>query len=196
MSSENVTAQTVNAQTVNSGNVVVRRADIGDAEAVARMLHDFNTEFETPSPVPEILASRLQTLLATPTTFALLAGGPDSPNSGLAVVTLRSNVWYDGQVALLDELYVVPELRGNGIGSKLIEELLRMAESDGFDLIEINVDEADVDAHRFYARHGFSLVEPTTGERAFYISRELVDSPPDKRSPIAIPPREGEKLTA
>lgn len=160
---------------MSSDNAIVRRADISDAESVARLLHDFNTEFETPSPGPEVLAARLTTLLASPSTFALLALDSGHSFVGLALVTLRSNVWYHGQVALLDELYVVPEHRGNGIGSKLIGELLRMAASDGFDLIEVNVDEADVDAHRFYARHGFSLVEPTTGERAFYISREMVD---------------------
>ena len=35
------------------------------------------------------------------------------------------------------------------------------------------VDEGDVDAQRFYERQGFSGVEPTTGERAFYYFREL-----------------------
>ncbi len=163
------------SETTNSGNLVVRRADIGDAERVARLLHDFNTEFDTPSPGPEVLASRLTTLLASPTTFALLAGVPGNSDVGLALVTLRSNVWYDGQVALLDELYVVPTLRRNGIGGKLITELLSIATTDDFDLIEINVDEADIDAQRFYDRHGFSSVEDSTGERAFYYFRELVN---------------------
>ena len=40
-------------------------------------------------------------------------------------------------------------------------------------MVEINVDEADVDAQRFYERHGFSATEPDTGERAFYYFQEL-----------------------
>jgi hypothetical protein len=38
-----------------------------------------------------------------------------------------------------------------------------------------NVDEADVDAQRFYERHGYTGHEPATGERAYYFSRELED---------------------
>ena len=36
--------------------VRVRRAGIGDAGIVAGMLHDFNTEFDTDSPGPIVLA--------------------------------------------------------------------------------------------------------------------------------------------
>ena len=43
----------------------------------------------------------------------------------------------------------------------------------GAELVEINVDEGDVDAQRFYERHGFSPTEPDTGERAFYFFQEL-----------------------
>ena len=43
------------------------------------------------------------------------------------------------------------------------------------DLIEINVDEGDVDAPRFYERHGFSVTEPGSTERAFYYSQELTN---------------------
>ena len=41
------------------------------------------------------------------------------------------------------------------------------------DLIEINVDEVDVDAQRFYERHGFAASEPGSTERAVYYSQEL-----------------------
>jgi GNAT superfamily N-acetyltransferase len=147
-----------------------RLAASAEAGEVARLLHDFNLEFDTPSPGVEVLAERLGSLLAGDDVFAVLGG---DPAVSVALVTLRPSVWYGGPVALLEELYVAPELRGRGIGSTVIELVLSTAHERGVELVEINVDEADTDAMRFYERHGFTAVEPTTGERAFYFHREL-----------------------
>jgi GNAT superfamily N-acetyltransferase len=147
-----------------------RQATAHDADEVAQLLHDFNTEFDTESPGADVLAARLRGLLAGDETIAILAG---TPAVAVALVTLRPNVWYAGQVALLDELYVVPRLRGQGIGSAIVDLLVSMARGRGVELIEINVDEGDVDAQRFYERHGFSSTEPGSLERAFYYTQEL-----------------------
>lgn len=157
-----------------SGTWDVRIAKNNDAVEIAQLLHDFNTEFETPSPGPRILADRLFALLGSDGTFALLAG---RPAIALALVTLRSNVWYDGRVALLDELYVVPGHRNQGVGSAFMNELVGSAKAFNIDLIEINVDEGDADAQRFYARHGFVSAEPVTQERAFYFFRDFTTPP-------------------
>lgn len=147
-----------------------RLAGVDDAEEIARLLHDFNTEYEVSSPGVDVLAPRLRVLLAGDATFAILVG---TPSVAVALVTLRSNVWYDGPVALLDELYVVPDRRSQGIGSDVMGLLLDTCNQRGIDLVEINVDEGDTDAQRFYERHGFQATEPETGERAFYLHREL-----------------------
>ena len=47
------------------------------------------------------------------------------------------------------------------------------ATPSGLAPIEINVDESDVDAQRFYERHGFLGVDADTGERAYFYSQEL-----------------------
>jgi ribosomal protein S18 acetylase RimI-like enzyme len=153
-----------------SSHPSARRATVEDAGVVARLLHDFNTEFDTASPGVDVLTRRLQSLLETPETIAYLTG---EPAVGVALVTLRTNVWYDGPVALLDELYVSPDRRGGGHGSAMIERLLADAAASGVSAVEINVDEVDVDAQRFYERHGFSGMDAATGERAYYYSLEL-----------------------
>lgn len=148
-----------------------RLATADDAGEVARLLHDFNEEFDTPSPGVDVLAGRLRALLAGDRTIAVVAG---APSLAVALVTLRPNVWYAGPVALLDELYVVPHRRGQGIGSAVVGLVMSALRARGADLVEINVDEADVDAQRFYERHGFSAVQtPGSTERAFYYSQEL-----------------------
>lgn len=153
-----------------SPEVTPYRAEAADAEVAAQLLHDFNTEFDAPSPGVDVLAERLRHLLTEPSTIAYLIG---MPARGLAVVTMRSNVWYEGPVALLDELYVRPDHRGEGLGTAIIRRLIADADAAGVSAIEINVDAGDVDAQRFYERHGFSGAGPDTGERAFYYSLEL-----------------------
>ena len=147
----------------------VRLASVDDAPLVARLLHDFNTEFGSPTPGSAVLEARLRTLLAGGTTLAWLGG---EPAEGIALVTLRTNVWFDGPVALLDELYVAPDSRGQGIGAAMIAALLEKARADGWALVEVNVDEFDLDARRFYERHGFANTEPDSEERALYYSLE------------------------
>lgn len=148
-----------------------RLATVEDAGEVARLLHDFNEEFDTPSPGVEVLAGRLRVLLAGDRTIAVLAG---APSVAVALVTLRPNVWYAGPVALLDELYVVADRRGRGVGSAVVDLVMSAVRARGAELVEINVDEGDVGAQRFYERHGFSAVQtPGSTERVLYYSQEL-----------------------
>ena len=149
---------------------MVRVATADDADVVATLLHDFNTEFGTPSPGPAALAARLRELLATDATIALLAGDPPI---GVALVTLRPNVWYERGVALLDELYVRPDRRGMGLGTALLHTAVDRVRDRGAGLIEINVDEGDAGARRFYERHGFSTTPQGQTDRMLYYEREL-----------------------
>jgi GNAT superfamily N-acetyltransferase len=151
-------------------NDAPRLADAADAPEVGRLLHDFNTEFGTPSPGAVVLSERLATLLASESMFAILAG---SPAFAVALVSVRPNVWYAGRVGLLDELFVHPSRRSEGTGAAILEFLHGHALTVSIDAIEINVDEGDVDAQRFYERNGYSSIEPDTNERAFYYFQEL-----------------------
>ena len=121
-------------------------------------------------PGAAVLEQRLEKLLTTSMTFAVIAG--DSP-LGFALVTLRTNVWFDGLVALIDELYVEPSLRSGGISTALMALVEQECRARSVEYVEINVDEGDTDARRFYERLGYSGVDPDSGEPAIYYSREL-----------------------
>lgn len=54
----------------------VRQATVSDAAVVAELLDAFNREFDTPSPGAQILAARLQRLLAGEHLAAMLGGEP------------------------------------------------------------------------------------------------------------------------
>jgi GNAT superfamily N-acetyltransferase len=150
-----------------------RVADQAEARAVAELLDAFNREFDTPTPGPDVLAARLQTLLAGDAVVAFVSG---KPPVAVALTTLRPNVWYDGPVALLDELYVAPQLRGQGIGSALLALVEATARERGADVLEVNVDGEDTDARRFYERHGYANTEAGQHEPMLYYYREIHQS--------------------
>jgi len=56
---------------------------------------------------------------------------------------------------LIQNIYVVPELRGIGIGSQLLEAAEGELESEGADVVSLEVMAANEAAQRFYARHGY-----------------------------------------
>lgn len=59
----------------------------------------------------------------------------------------------------LDHLYVAPDARGRGIGSRLLAEVL----VDQSGPVRLWAFERNVEALAFYARHGFAEVERTDG---------------------------------
>jgi GNAT superfamily N-acetyltransferase len=148
----------------------VRQATAADAAVVAELLDAFNREFDTPSPGTEVLTARLRQLIAANHLVALLTG---EPAIGVAVLSLRPNVWYEGPVALLDELYVRPDMRGQRFGHAMLEAACRLARERGAQTLEINVDGEDTDARRFYEAHGFTNTEPGATEPMFYYYRDL-----------------------
>lgn len=149
----------------------IRPADPDDSPAVARLLHDFNTEFDDPSPGVDFLTDRVAQLLSEAEITVFLAGeGPD----GLAVVRLRPALWSAGLEAYLEELYVVPELRGQGMGRALLDAVIGFARESGADRIDLGTGEDDTAARALYESSGFTNLEKETGgSRMLFYERDL-----------------------
>ncbi|UMG94244.1 GNAT family N-acetyltransferase [Nocardioides sp. TF02-7] len=149
----------------------VRRAGPDDAEVVGRLLFDFNTEFESPTPSADEFSARFRRLLDLPDVLVLLSGPADP--TGFAYLTLRPTPYGDGPLAQLEELYVRPHLRDRGIGTALLTAALTEVRSRGAIEMHINVDEVDVDTRRFYERHGFVNIEPGEDYRMLCYIQDL-----------------------
>jgi ribosomal protein S18 acetylase RimI-like enzyme len=149
----------------------VRRATADDAGDIGRLLHDFNTEYDDPTPGPERLAERITTLMAGGDTEVLLGGaGPD----GLAVLRFREAIWSEALECYLAELYVVPARRGRGLGRALMNAAMEVARETGADYMDLGTSEADVAARALYESLGFSNREgKPDGPINYYYEREL-----------------------
>jgi ribosomal protein S18 acetylase RimI-like enzyme len=151
---------------------VVRRAELADAEAVGRLMHDFNAEFDEPTPGPERIAERIRELLAGGDTAILLAGsGPD----GLAILRFRLAITTPGLECYLAELYVAPARRGQGLGRALMNAAIDEARARGADYMDLGTSEDDVAARALYESLGFVNREGgrPDGPISYYYEREL-----------------------
>ena len=147
----------------------VRRATPADAPVLGRMLWDFNTEFDTETDDADVLAARFERILGLDGIIAVLASDAGTP-VGFALLSLRPAIWFDGPVSQLEELYVVPERRDQGIGTEILALLRQLVRELGSPEMHINVDEVDTDTRRFYERHGFVNIEEGANYRMlFYI---------------------------
>src|SRR5215211_725422 len=150
---------------------LVRLAEAADAEAIGRLLHDFNSEFDDPTPELPWLADRLRQLMAEGEATVLLVGdGPD----GLAVLRFRPSIWSGALECYLAELYVVPDRRGRGLGRALLEAAIETARGEGADHMDLGTSEDDVAARALYESLGFSNREgKPDGPINYYYEREL-----------------------
>lgn len=157
-------------RSMGQSRVQIREATVEDAAEIARLLHDFNTEYEEETPPVGELTGHAERMLREGAMTVLLAGdGPD----GLALLRFRPSVWTEKQEAYLQELYVVPDLRGRGIGEALMAAVLATCRERDAAWIELNTGESDVAARSLYRKLGFTNEEGPQGTAMLYYEREI-----------------------
>ncbi len=155
-------------------DLAVRRATVADAEIVGRLLDDFNSEFDEPTPGPRALAERVRLLLTGGEAMVLLGGArPD----GLALLRLRPAIWTQALECYLAELYVVPRRRGHGLGRALLSTSIEVARDEGADRIELGTSEDDVAARNLYESCAFTNREGGEGGPIMFVYERDIGDP-------------------
>jgi ribosomal protein S18 acetylase RimI-like enzyme len=149
----------------------VRLAGSDDAEAIGRLLHDFNTEFEYDTPGAEAVAKRIGELIESGDVTVLLVG--DGP-AGLALLRFRPSLWSETLDCYLEELYVVPDRRGRGLGRALMEAAMDHARERGAGYMDLGTAETDTAARALYEKLGFDNHEgKPDGPVNYFYERQL-----------------------
>ena len=81
---------------------------------------------------------------------------PEGELAGLALYRILSTS--RGRIIFLDDLVTKPDVRSQGIGAALLEEVEVRGRQTGCERMELDSGTANEDAHRFYERHGMSAV--------------------------------------
>jgi ribosomal protein S18 acetylase RimI-like enzyme len=151
--------------------VITKQALVSDAPAVARLLFDFNTEFGDPVPEVGLLARRVAEFIERDQAVFLLVGeGPD----GVAELRFRPSIMTGALDAYLEELYVAPAKRGQGLGRALLEAAIEAARDRGATRMDIATSVDDTAARGLYESAGFTNREgEPDGPVMLFYEREL-----------------------
>ena len=94
-------------------------------------------------------------LLARPDAGKILVARADGETIGSAILSFLWTVEHGGAATWLDELYVVPERRGHGVGQRLIDAVVKVAEAAGCHAVDLEVESGHEAVERLYERSGF-----------------------------------------
>jgi len=133
-----------------------RIANGEDSEEVAELLDRFQIEFDEYTPGATVLAPRVREHIARDLSFFLLAG---PRRVGVAQLRFREYLLSGAPMCYLEELYVVPERRGEGHGRRLMETALDVARQRGATTMELGTAVSDVAARGLYESLGFTNLE-------------------------------------
>jgi ribosomal protein S18 acetylase RimI-like enzyme len=149
-----------------------RIAQSADSEEVAELLDRFQAEFDEYTPGAKILASRVREHIAGDLSVFLLSG---PPHVGVAQLRFREYLLTGAPTCYLEELYVVPDRRGEGHGRMLMQAALSLARERRATTMELGTAVDDTAARGLYESLGFTNFEkdgrPET--QMLYYEREL-----------------------
>jgi ribosomal protein S18 acetylase RimI-like enzyme len=98
--------------------------------------------------------------------------------TGMAAISFAWTLEHGGKSAWLDEVYVLPRHRGQGLGAALLAEAEREIARAGCAAIDLEVDTEHARAERLYRRAGFQPLPRTRWVK--HLEREGTDAPADR----------------
>jgi len=130
----------------------VRRARAADREDLARL----STELGYPMTAAEAEARLSE--ITDHSDHVLLVAEQDGRAAGWIQVS-RTRIFESARQAEIAGLVVGKELRGRGIGRRLVEEAARWARENGCQALRVRTNVVREDAQRFYRREGFAEIK-------------------------------------
>ena len=138
----------------------IERASLADLGALLALLQGQFEEHAIETS-PETLRDAVVAVLNSDRWGFFLVAREGSEVVGMAAISYAWTLEHGGQSAWLDELYVVPQRRGNGIGSALLDRVLVEAQKEGCLAVDLEVEQEHRRALALYERKGFERLQRT-----------------------------------
>lgn len=135
-------------------NAVIKPAMYEDIEELLKLMAEFYAESGYRLRW-ELMRRALEELIQEPSWgyIWLLLNGDQA--AGYIVLTIGFSMEYGGRDAFLDDLFIRPEFRGQGLGRLAMETLLDDCRRRGIRAVHVEVGRDNTPAKELYARYGF-----------------------------------------
>ena len=81
----------------------------------------------------------------------------DGQVAGYAILTFVFSFEYKGRIAFLDELFIIPSARGNGLGKQALDFITGQAKEFSVKVIYLEIERHNEAARKLYLSKGFTL---------------------------------------
>ncbi len=140
--------------------ITFRIADEADTHIVSELLSALFEEVGHTPTASEIAEIFLQ-IDSDDFHSTLLALDDDDDVVGILTIAESLALYAGGRIGVVNELYVVPNYRSEGVGKMLLDEAKELAESRGWVRLEVTTPgENYPKTLRFYEREGFMPIGP------------------------------------
>ena len=140
----------------------VKPTPAGNIAVPMKLLEEFTRDGE---PLPQDFVGLLRQEVERGS-IEILSAYMDDSVVGVAVVAFRPGISVGGRFASVEDLYVKPEARCHGVGTKLLEAVEKLCVLKGVSYVEVQTVEEDAVA--FYSSLGYG---PESGVRV--LSRSI-----------------------
>ncbi len=130
----------------------IRSAKPEDTSAVVALVTEMAVEDGETTDLAQAYAAEF---LRSTGCGALLAEVDGRP-VGLLSYTIRPDLYHAGPTCLIQELVVTSTLRGQGVGSALLEALISQMRAEGMQEVSVSTMPDNHGAIAFYRRHGLT----------------------------------------
>ncbi len=128
---------------------------VAEGDGIADLLTRQLAEHDLPAD-PVMVATAVAGILADERTGFILVARRPAQLIGVAYVAMIWSLEHGGLSSWLEELYVLPDWRGRGVGADLLRAGMDEARSRGCVAMDLEVTEDHVRAARLYEREGFA----------------------------------------
>lgn len=153
-------------------DIIIRKANPGDAELIATLVRELARATGEEDKVSSTTQDFLRFGFSAQPAFHSLIAEHDGNAVGLSLWFYNFSTWRGCMGVYLQDLFVDSELRGTGLGRRLLAATARMAVADGATHLRLSVATDNAAARDFYQHLGFTL---RADERTYQVSDEAFD---------------------